>query len=35
VDTTGKRKKELISKLDMLDKKAENQTLNQWEVDLK
>ena len=30
-----KEKKELISKLDMLDKKAENQTLNQWEVDLK
>ena len=30
-----KEKKELISKLDMLDKKAETQTLNQWEVDLK
>ena len=28
-------KKELISKLDRLDKKAETQTLNQWEVDLK
>jgi len=30
-----KEKKELISKSDMLDKKAETQTLNQWEVDLK
>jgi len=30
-----KEKKELISKLDMLDKKAETQTLHQWEVDLK
>ena len=30
-----KEKKELISKLDTLDQKAEFQTLNQWEVDLK
>ena len=30
-----KEKKELISKLDMLDKKAETHTLHQWEVDLK
>jgi len=30
-----KEKKELISKLDMLDEKAETQTLHQWEVDLK
>ena len=30
-----KKKKELISKLDTLDKKTKFQTLNQWEVDLK
>ena len=30
-----KEKKELISKLDVLDKKAENEALLQWEIDLK
>ena len=28
-------KKELISKLDVLDKKSETQALQQWEIDLK
>ena len=30
-----KEKKDLISKLEVLDKKAENETLLQWEIDLK
>ena len=34
-DHYKKEKKELISKLEVLDKKAENEALLQWEIDLK
>ena len=32
---TRRRKKNSISKLDVLDKKSETQALQQWEIDLK